>query len=102
MTYFIKNDEKVIPIILRESLAAGIILIRVLNEISEFSGGHNGMKGKTNCESCLNYIYNDEYEYYVCQIDLDEDEMRKFLGCSFDDCPYFQFNDEYKIVRKQN
>jgi hypothetical protein len=35
-------------------------------------------------------------------VNLDEDEMGKFLSRSFDDCPYFQFYDEYKTVRKQN
>ena len=59
------------------------------------------MKGKTNCECCMNHTYDDEYECYVCQFHLDEDEMVKFLSNSFENCPYFQFNDEYKTVRKQ-
>lgn len=57
------------------------------------------MKG--NCECCLNYVYDEEYEYYECQVYLDEDEMVRFLEDSFHNCPYFQINDEYKIVRKQ-
>lgn len=59
------------------------------------------MNGKTNCDCCMNYIYDEEYNYYVCQVDLDEDEMGKFISNTFNNCPYFQFNDEYKIVRKQ-
>lgn len=59
------------------------------------------MKGATNCESCINYIYDEDWNCYQCEINLDEDEMSKFLTNSFYDCPYFQFNDEYKIVRKQ-
>ena len=59
------------------------------------------MKGKTNCDCCINFIYDEEYSCYVCQANLDEDEMRRFLGDSFYNCSYFQFNDEYKIVRKQ-
>lgn len=59
------------------------------------------MKGATNCEYCINYIYDEDWNCYQCDINLDEDEMRKFLTDSFYDCPYFQFNDEYKIVRKQ-
>ena len=59
------------------------------------------MKNKTNCESCLNYIYDEDYNCYVCEVDLDEDEMALFLRDSFVNCPYFQFSDEYKIVRKQ-
>lgn len=59
------------------------------------------MTGKTNCECCLNYIYDEEYDYYICDMDLDEDEMVRFLSNSLDSCPYFQYNDEYKIVKKQ-
>jgi hypothetical protein len=59
------------------------------------------MQGKTNCDLCLNYIYDEEYDCYECQTYLDEDEMGRFLNNSLDNCPNFQFNDEYKIVRKQ-
>lgn len=59
------------------------------------------MGSKANCDYCINYIYNEEYSCYECQIDLDEDEMVKFLRNTFNDCCHFQFNDEYKIVRKQ-
>lgn len=59
------------------------------------------MKGKTNCDYCSNYIYDEVYECYICQVNLDEDEMVKFLKNSFDNCPYYRNNDEYKTVRKQ-
>lgn len=58
-------------------------------------------KKKTSCECCGNYIYDEDYDCYVCDMNLDEDEMARFLTDTFDNCPYFQFNDEYKIVRKQ-
>ena len=60
------------------------------------------MKGKKNCECCVNYVYNEYYDCYECLVNLDEDEMLKFLKKTFDDCPYFHFYDEYKTVRKQN
>ena len=59
------------------------------------------MNGKSNCDHCANYIYDEEYDCYTCQIHLDEDEMVKFMQNTFDDCHYFQFYDEYKIVRHQ-
>lgn len=59
------------------------------------------MNGKTNCECCGNYIYDEDYDCYVCDMNLDEDEMARFLTGTFDGCPYFQYNDEYRIVRKQ-
>ena len=54
------------------------------------------------CDTCANYSYDEDYEYYVCEVDLDEDEMMRFLSHQNTACPYFNFYDEYKIVRKQN
>ncbi len=53
------------------------------------------------CELCSNYVYDDEYECYCCEMDLDEDEMYHFLTDEVYDCPYFSMGDEYRIVRKQ-
>ena len=58
-------------------------------------------KKSVGCEYCSNYVYDEDYEYYVCDINLDEDEMARFMSYSDWDCPYFQMDDEYKIVRKQ-
>ena len=57
---------------------------------------------KSNCDYCVNYSYNDETECYECDMDLDEDEMYRFINGKFRSCPYFHFGDEYKIVQKQN
>ena len=59
------------------------------------------MNNVTNCDCCSNYMYDEDYECYVCDMSLDEDEMFKFLTGSFAECPYFQYDNEYKIVRKQ-
>lgn len=59
------------------------------------------MKASTSCESCMNYSFDDEYDCYICQVNLDEDDMGRFLSNTVMNCPHFQFNDEYKIVRKQ-
>lgn len=56
----------------------------------------------TNCEDCMNYYYDDEYECYTCDVELDQDEMSKFIKGSFNECPYYRQGDEYTIVRKQN
>ena len=61
------------------------------------------MKPKnTCCENCANYLYDNESETYFCDMDLDEDEMAAFLTYSTKNCPYYDFYDEYAIVRKQN
>ncbi len=53
------------------------------------------------CETCGNYVYDDDYGYYVCEASLDEDEMAAFLGNRRFECPYYVTDDEYRIVRKQ-
>lgn len=34
-------------------------------------------KKSAGCEYCSNYVYDEDYEYYVCDINLDEDENGK-------------------------
>ena len=55
-----------------------------------------------NCEDCINYYYDEEYECYTCAVNLDEDEMGRFLRGNFGECPYYRRGDDYTIVRKQN
>lgn len=58
-------------------------------------------KVQGSCESCAYYAYDEDYEYYVCEADLDEDEMYAFLKGNDFACPYYRLGDEYMIVRKQ-
>ena len=37
-------------------------------------------KKSAGCEYCSNYVYDEDYEYYVCDINLDEDEMARFMS----------------------
>ncbi len=53
------------------------------------------------CDTCGNLEYDEDTEDYVCAMDLDEDDYSRLLGDSFRNCPYYQTNDEYKIVRHQ-
>ena len=59
------------------------------------------MAGRSKCEDCFHYDYDEELDSYVCEMDLDEDEMAHFMQDTYYHCPYFQMGDEYKIVRKQ-
>ena len=58
-------------------------------------------KQGANCEYCVNYSYDDDYECYTCDMNLDEDEMYRFITGTYHDCPYFRMGDEYRVVRKQ-
>lgn len=44
------------------------------------------MSDAVNCEYCVNYSYDDDYECYTCEVNLDEDEIevyyRKFSSVS--------------------
>ena len=53
------------------------------------------------CENCSNYIYDEESECYVCEVNLDEDELYRFLSGSNNNCPSFRLEDEYKLARRQ-
>ena len=58
-------------------------------------------KQLASCDSCMNYEYDEEYECYTCIVNLDEDEMYRFIRNTVKSCPYYKNGDEYTIVRKQ-
>lgn len=53
------------------------------------------------CDTCNNYIYDEEFDYYYCDVNLDEDEMYRFLTGTNKECPYYINGDEYRVVRHQ-
>ena len=53
------------------------------------------------CETCVFYLYDEEYDDYVCDMDLDEDEMERFLRSANDSCPFYRPGDEYRTARRQ-
>ena len=56
----------------------------------------------SNCESCLNYEYDEEYDSYYCSVDLDMDEAERFMTYNSGACPFYNPGDEDSIVKKQN
>ena len=59
------------------------------------------MAGKTNCDLCGHYAYDEDEECYYCDMNLDEDEYARFVQDSRAHCPYYRDGDAYKIARKQ-
>ena len=55
----------------------------------------------SNCDTCNFYTYDEDYECYVCDMDLDKDDMVRFLQGNTRSCPYYQSGDEYSVVRHQ-
>lgn len=59
------------------------------------------MARQSSCDSCNNFVYDEESECYTCEVELDEDEMVRFLQDLYYDCPYYVLGDEYAVVRHQ-
>ena len=74
----------------------------IFDRISELKLKVTEKGNETACESCANYVYDPESDIMYCDMELDEDEMQRFLTSQTYNCPYYDFYDEYKIVRKQN
>ncbi len=53
------------------------------------------------CEYCANYVYDELGQYYTCLVNMDEDEMERFLADRNGGCPYYQSDDEYQVVKHQ-
>lgn len=59
------------------------------------------MSAGFSCESCNNYVYDEEEEVYVCMQDMDEDDYYRVYTNNFKECPYYRNGDEYQVVRHQ-
>ncbi|MCM1499139.1 MAG: DUF6472 family protein [Clostridium sp.] len=53
------------------------------------------------CEQCVHYVYDEDWECYSCDVNLDEDDMVKFLQGRNTGCSFFRLDDEYGVVRHQ-
>ena len=53
------------------------------------------------CDTCVNWVYDEEYDDYTCQMDLDEDEVYLFYASSQRECRFYRNGDEYAVVRHQ-
>ncbi len=56
---------------------------------------------KTSCDSCVYYVYDEEDEAYYCEVDMDEDDAARMMQGQYRECPYYQRDDEYAVVRHQ-
>ena len=59
-------------------------------------------KERTNCDTCAFYAYDADYEAYVCDMDMDEDDYMGLMSDERFQCPYYRLGDEYAVVREQN
>ena len=59
------------------------------------------MSGKSRCENCRFFEYDEETGSSCCSQDLDEDEMERFLRAAADACPCYKPGDDYETSRRQ-
>ena len=55
----------------------------------------------TECESCWSYDYDEEYDAWVCLMDLDEDEVYRIESAHSRHCPFYRQGDDYTLARRQ-
>lgn len=65
------------------------------------NGQKNDQRKETNCDFCAYYMYDEDYDEYVCDVNMDEDDFYRLMSQSRFSCPYYKNGDEYKVVRKQ-
>ena len=53
------------------------------------------------CETCAYLVYDEDYEEYVCDCQMDEDDYWRISEKQYKSCPYYRNGDEYRVVRKQ-
>ena len=96
-----ENGAKIEPVIRKDRQLKYTGNILKIYEDTVIANGHEAHWDYIHHESCLYYEYDEDYECYVCEVNLDEDEMARFMEDRFYDCPYYRLGDEYMIVRKQ-
>ncbi len=57
--------------------------------------------GGCECDTCWYFDYDEEFDEYVCRMDLDEDEVYRFLASRQERCPYYRQGDDYTLARRQ-
>ena len=53
------------------------------------------------CENCAYYSYDEEYEEWICEADMDEDDYARLMGHQKKECPFYRNGDEYAVVKHQ-
>ncbi len=57
--------------------------------------------GDSLCDTCWYYDYDETYDEYACMMELDEDEVYRYLYSRQARCPYYRQGDDYTLSRRQ-
>ena len=53
------------------------------------------------CDTCTNYVYDEDYDDYMCMVDIDEDDLSRMFTDVKHSCPYYSLDNEYAVVKHQ-
>ncbi len=53
------------------------------------------------CDTCAYYVFDEDYEEYMCEANMDEDDFQRLQMSNFKGCPFWRNGDEYAVVRHQ-
>ena len=53
------------------------------------------------CDTCVYYAYDEDFEDYYCEADVDQDDYGRIAGGEYKGCPFYRNGDDYAIVRHQ-
>ena len=56
---------------------------------------------RSNCDSCVYNVYDEDDETYYCEVDLVVFVASRLMQGHYKECPYYQLDDEYAVVRHQ-
>ena len=56
---------------------------------------------KVSCDTCAYFVYDEDFEEYLCDINMDEDDFARLMQDEHAACPYYRNGDEYAVARKQ-
>ena len=54
------------------------------------------------CETCEFFDWDEDIGDYICEADIDEDDMYRMRENPQAHCPFYKCYDEYKSVQKRN
>ena len=55
-------------------------------------------ESRTSCETCTYYIYDEEYECYLCDKNMDEDDYIRLMTNQHYQCSYYRNGDDYLVL----
>lgn len=58
-----------------------------------------GAKGME-CETCYYYDYDEEFDCFVCLMQIDQDDMARVME-RHSRCPYYRQGDDYYLATRQ-